>query len=549
MVQPLRKKSELVLRALRRADYARAEEIARKAVASSPATAENWSVLGVALFALRRPAEALDALGQALVRDPFDLSAVVAVSHIARHAGMAEETLPFLKLVSHQHANKVVATLALVDALLSLDRVEEASVEMALISRLAPDNPDVALLRGRIAHAEWRLDDAEALFRQVIELRPEDAKAHYHLAWTRADAGRWIPALAAADRALTWAPDRATSAATRFLVATILLAMGELQEGWTAYAARLDPDLPGAPVIAVDAPRWDGASSLRGRNLLVMGEQGLGDEIAFLGLLGDLSEAVGPTGRLSLCIDPRLHPLVARQWPDLRLLGHETRRIDGRPHRAPVDAPPAELFTLQGDLLRLFRAAPADFAGVGGYLAPCPERMRTWRGWLDQLPPGPKVGLTWRSGKMVDSRSRNFAPVAEWAPVTGTGGVQFINLQYGWTAEELAELQSVAASPVTTPPDLDLFHDLEGLAALAATLDLTIGFSNATTNLIGALGCPLWLITPPGAWTALGTAHYPWYPQARRFGAQYPDPWSQVMQSVGRDLTGWLGASERRQGL
>ena len=549
MVQPLRKKSELVLRALRRADYVRAEEIARKAIAASPSTAENWSVLGVALFALKRPADALDAFGQALVRDPFDLSAVVAVAHMARHAGMAEDTLPFLKLISNQHANKVVATTALVDALLSLDRVEEAAVEMALIARQAPGNPDVDFLRGRIAHAEWRLDDAETLFRDVIAQRPEDARAHYHLAWTRADAGRWIPALAAADRALTWAPDRPTAAATRFLVATILLAMGELPEGWKAYAARLDPDLPGAPVIAVDPPRWDGVSTLAGKALLVMGEQGLGDEIAFLGLLGDLSDAVGPTGRLLLCIDPRLHALVARQWPDVRLLGHETRRIDGRPHRRPVEAPLAELFTLQGDLLPLFRAAPADFDGVGGYLAPCPERMRAWRAWLDQLPPGPKVGLTWRSGKMVDSRSRNFAPVDDWAPVTGTAGAQFINLQYGWTPAELAGLQSVAASPVTTPPDLDLFHDLEGLAALAATLDLTIGFSNATTNLIGALGCPLWLITPPGAWTALGTAHYPWYPQARRFGAQYPDPWSQVMQSVGRELTLWLGASRRRQSL
>jgi len=549
MVQPLRKKSELVLRALRKADYVRAEGIARKAVASSPATAENWSVLGVALFALNRPAEALEALGQALLRDPFDLSAVVAVAHMARHAGMAEDTLPFLKLIANQHANKVVATTALVDALLSLDRVQEAAIEMALIARHAAGNPEVDFLRGRIAHAEWRLDDAETLFRKVIAQRPEDARAYYHLAWTRADAGAWVAALAAADRALTWAPDRATAASTRFLVATILLAMGELQDGWKAYAARLDPDLPGAPVIAVDAPRWDGESRLEGKALLVMGEQGLGDEIAFLGLLGDLSKAVGPTGRLSLCLDPRLHPLVARRWPEVRLLAHQTRRIDGRPHRSPASAATADLFTLQGDLLPLFRAEPADFDGAGGYLGPCPERMRTWRAWLDQLPPGPKVGLTWRSGKMVDSRSRNFAPVAEWAPVTGTAGVQFINLQYGWTEAELAELQSVAASPVTTPPDLDLFHDLDGLAALAATLDLTIGFSNATTNLVGALGRPLWLITPPGAWTALGTARYPWYPQARRFGARYPEPWSQVMQTVGRDLSGLFGVTGRCERL
>jgi hypothetical protein len=73
------------------------------------------------------------------------------------------------------------------------------------------------------------------------------------------------------------------------------------------------------------------------------------------------------------------------------------------------------------------------------------------------------------------------------------------------------------------------------VAALAAALDLTIGFANATTQLAGALGAPLWLLTPPGSWTCLGTDRYPWHPQARVFHAPGFD-WERAMGRVAEAL-------------
>ena len=69
------------------------------------------------------------------------------------------------------------------------------------------------------------------------------------------------------------------------------------------------------------------------------------------------------------------------------------------------------------------------------------------------------------------------------------------------------------------------------MAALCAALDLVIGFANATTQLAGAVGAPLWLLAPPAAWTCLGTDRYPWRPQARVFHAPGFD-WDQAMAAV-----------------
>jgi len=101
--------------------------------------------------------------------------------------------------------------------------------------------------------------------------------------------------------------------------------------------------------------------------------------------------------------------------------------------------------------------------------------------------------------------------------VLRTEGVTFVNLQYGDCQQELNAAREGLALDVWNPPAIDLKDDLDDLAALVCALDLTIGPANATTNLAGACGAPLWLISTPAAWPRLGRADYPWYPQARVF--------------------------------
>jgi hypothetical protein len=175
-------------------------------------------------------------------------------------------------------------------------------------------------------------------------------------------------------------------------------------------------------------------------------------------------------------------------------------------------------------------------AAEPGYLKVDPLKLAHWKAWLDTLPDGRRVGLTWRSGKMSEGRSRNFAPLPAWKPVLAKAGQVWINLQYGDVSAELAEFQRLAGVQIYTAPDLDLFGDLDGLAALAASLDLVIGFSNASTNIAGAVGAPLWLATPPAPWTALGSQSYPWYPSARRFTACQFDDWGPVMAELAEAL-------------
>jgi hypothetical protein len=89
---------------------------------------------------------------------------------------------------------------------------------------------------------DGRLIEAEAVYRHVIRLAPEDPRI-------------------------------------RMAMAVVLLSRGNYGEAWPYYAARFD--VPGAhPKPAVPWPEWRG-EPLRGKRLVVFPEQGLGDQLMF----------------------------------------------------------------------------------------------------------------------------------------------------------------------------------------------------------------------------------------------------------------------------
>lgn len=524
-------------------DWPRAEALARSLTRTEPNAVDGWRWLGVALQAQGRSVEAFDAFEAALRLAPDDAGVAAALAQTAVRLGMRDAALALTLHVAESRPDDPTAAVALCDVLLSMDRTADARGVISDALERQPDNLDLMHAAGRVCRAMGRLNDAATLFETVRAERPKDARLLYDLAWTQADTGALKASLLTCDASLAAGGDPETVAAVRFLKSTALLAEGCLNEGWREYAVRNDLDLPAAPVFDIRGERWDGLRDLTGARLVCVAEQGLGDEIAFLGLTGDLLSAVGPQGSLTLCADPRLNGLIRRRWPTVDLVATETQTLNGRRVRRLSDpASEDSLWAPIGDFLQRFRSDVEDFAETSPYLAPDPAKVADWRRWLATLPPGPRIGLTWRSGRMLDGRSRNFAELADWRPVlSARADASFIALQYGQTDDEIATLVSETGSAAHRPPGLDLFKDLDGLAALMAALDLTIGVSNATTNLAGAVGAPLWLITPPAPWTALGAPNYPWYPQARRFTADSFADWSGVMSDVASALAALSG--------
>jgi tetratricopeptide (TPR) repeat protein len=402
-----------------------------------------------------------------------------------------------------------------------------------------PENPLLWNTLGTVLADQGEFAAAIPFFDEALRLDPKFDRARYNRSGSKLQLGDPAGALIDCEAALKGHMAEHERVMMSLAHATMLLASGEVARGWAAYEARLSPHFPDNTQFLIDRPRWTDGDDLEGKTLLVMGEQGLGDEVLFANILPDVIEALGPDGTLILALEKRLTGLFQRSYPQAQIGPHNTYSVDGRTVRLArfvEDMQRVDLWTPLASLLTRFRPTVASYPDRPSFLAADPERVAHWRGVLEQAPAGLKVGILWKSLRLDGSRMRFFSPFEGWRPVLATPGVTFVNLQYGDSDAETAYAREHLGVDIWTPPGIDLKNDLDEVAALTCALDLVLGPANATTNIGAACGAKVWLISTPGAWPKLGTEAYPWYPAMRVFNAPPEDPWGAVMTEISGGL-------------
>ena len=96
----------------------------------------------------------------------------------------------------------------------------------------------------------------------------------------------------------------------------LYLTLGKFKEGWEKYEYRWKVD-PGDKVVWPfnDTPMWDGEKD---KNVFLWREQGIGDDIIFLGLVPEAYESSGKS--MAVSIDPRLVGICERSMPGIEFL-------------------------------------------------------------------------------------------------------------------------------------------------------------------------------------------------------------------------------------
>ena len=513
-----------------------AQDLALQALARDDSSVPAWRILALARETSGDLTRALEAYGSALALAPGDADLLTGLGRLALDMGMASTAEGLLRQIAPDGAGGAEPACLLARALEAQGRGEEA---VAILSGRIQDHPEEAICwnaLGLILSDRGDLETAGLFFAEALRLEPQLVPARFNsanLMMTLGDVPGALSAFAAMPEAGLSPRDRATLVFSR---ACAHLALGNLAEGWRDYTARNDPAFPGSADFDIPGRRWSPNTPLAGLRLRLVGEQGLGDEVMFAGMIPDLLEGEGRTSALSLVVEPRLVSLFRRSFPTASVEAHATVETGGRRVRSlagPVDGTQApDAWAPMADLLPVLRPEVAAFADRPAFLRADPRRVDAYRAWLSGLAPGLRVGLLWKSGLMSGSRAHAFAPFEAWSPVLRTPGVTFINLQYGDCGPEIELARRDLGVDIHSPPGLDLRLDLEGVAALSCALDLVVGVSNASFNLAAACGAPAWLVAAADAWTTLGADAYPWYPQVRLFQAAGPGDWTRVYGEV-----------------
>lgn len=304
-----------------------------------------------------------------------------------------------------------------------------------------------------------------------------------------------------------------------------LLGIGEYARGFELMRHRWDARVAGLRRTVLPIPEWEGRAPLR--SLLVVPEQGLGEQILLAALLPALRQKVG---HLAVAFDPRLNPLLQRSLGDIEFL--DSSRAPGQ---ALIEGKDAFLHGID-----IGGVAPESIGTVRGYLQADAGRARQLREKYARLFPGKRlVGISWKSPKAPLDPFKSVA-LQEWKDILTTPDCAFICLQYGDSRADREQVRQQLGVDILQDPDIDAQDDLDGLAAQIEALDLVITISNSTAHVAGALGKPVWILTPRdrGLFWYWGTApdSTRWYPSARLFRAGAESEWRPVLERIAAAL-------------
>ncbi len=259
----------------------------------------------------------------------------------------------------------------------------------------------------------------------------------------------------------------------------------------------------------------------------LMGEQGIGDQLALLSLLRIAPIDTDKTEVIYIS-DPRLGPVLENNQLNISFMSQE--RFFNEPRQLQSN----ELVYL-GDLSRYLGTMPqADMQGA--YLLPNEKRLTHLRNkYLAKANGRPIVGVAWNSASLI-GHMRSMPLIDILGTIKKDALV--VNLQYNANPDMIEAARKARPDlDILDDKEVDQMKDLDGFAAQIAAMDRVVTIDNTTAHFCGALGhTDAHVFIPLGSecmwyWSRNGKID-PWYGNLNLHRQTQLRDWSAPIKSV-----------------
>ena len=543
--QLVRRKSNGLLRrsikAWRRGDIVRSGQLALDATEADDTNAKAYHVLAMALERMGHIHKALVTYEHSFELDPNDPELLINLGLTAWNLKLIDGAAKMFQLyiaacpdlpLGYNNLGSVQGDMG--QSAIAIETLRAAICRM-------PGEPILWNSLATVLAEEGRVEESLVFYREAIRLDPDFARLYHNLGYAYSHLGRLSEALEAYNSALEHVVDPAERIESQHSRSICMIGMGKLEEGFREYEIRNHQRFRAYIHHMIKAPLWSG-EPLEGKRILVVGEQGLGDEFMFANTLPDIAEAVGPNGKLQIAVDPRLVDLFQRSFPNADVGTYDDRTLIDKDGNKSLRFVPfavkngePDFYAPMGSTLQVFRKRLEDFPHQA-FLTADPVRKETFRNALAAKGPGPYIGICWRSMMMGTKRAKYYSALDSWGPILKTPGVRFVSLQYGDSEEELARAREMHGVDIRVMEGLDLTDDIDGAAALSAAVDLVISAPTAAAATAASVGTEVWFLTAGRTWPQLGTDEFPWYRKGLVFSPKKFGDWNELIPSIAERL-------------
>lgn len=501
----------------------------QRAIDALPTYAEAHVNLGSVRIRQQRPAEARSLLEKAAELKPELWQAPFNLGLIAEEAGQADAAIrhyqQVLGMPSYARTGAWEVQWRLSNLYGALGRYADALPLAEQVVASVPEWLDMHLNIGAALVKLGREQEAVAKFQEVLKLEPRNARAMHSLAVAHEALRNWHEARKYYAQAAELAPE----STAKFDLSLVSLLLGDYEHGWPEHEAGLacrhrdNPAVDSQVFRRILASRryWRG-EDLKGENLLVWTEQGIGDTLMMLRYMPLIKNR--GAGRLVVCCEPSL-----------------ARIVEGVPgvDRVILKSPPLTPETFPPDLAWHCSTMSLPFA-CGTRLATIPDQVpyltaptlpAALQARLAALP-GLKVGIAWGGNPQLQKDTLRSIPLQEFACLFDIPGISWVSLQKGEPAEQLRQ----GSWPVHD--FMDTCQDFLDTASLMCSLDLIITVDTSIVHLAGALAKPTWLLNRhESEWRwMLDREDSPWYPTLRIFRQPKRGDWQSVIGRLAGEI-------------
>lgn len=372
--------------------------------------------------------------------------------------------------------------------------------------------------QGNQYRAQHQPAKALECYAQVFVSDPDNAAAWNNYGNVLRECGQPARSVPFLQHAIILDPNNVTA---RFNLAVAWLAMGDYKNGWPQYETRWNYEHLAGTEPQYSQPRWRG-EDLKGKTILVQGEQGHGDNIQFCRFLFNL-HVMGATIKLKVTdgLIPMLQgsPIIQ----EVQSYADDPGEFD---YWIPIMSLPGVLGITLENLPK-----PVNYLNADAYKQ---------QEWLQRM--GPKkrmrVGFAWSGRRDAWLNEHKGMPFEEMlALIKANPNYEWVNLQIDATPEEEAALE---ASGVSRYPGT--IYSFADTAALIMAMDVVVSVDTAVAHLAGALGRPTWLMLNwfGSCWRwGVNRDDCPWYSTARLFRQPKQDDWASVTKKISQYLS-WM---------
>jgi len=351
-----------------------------------------------------------------------------------------------------------------------------------------------------------KFDQTIKLLQRTLELDCKYEKAYYTLGLTYQKLGEYGKALNSFDEAIKLNEKYHDA---HFAKSTILLILGDYENGWKEYYHRWDAknELK-RPCYNV---KWWNGEDLKGKRILVQQEQGFGDNIQFVRFV-PLLYSLGAT--VYLAVKDELYDLF-ESLDNINLV-RDKDNVDN-----------VDYFTSLMELPRLLYDQSNQFITSKKYL----NSKNNSTDILIKDKKKTNVGFVWQGNKNHAGDKKRSISLKEFEPLFLNNNFNYYSLQF--ENDEKIQLKKYIKKYKNIFDITDCISDFNDTSNFVKKLDYVVTIDSAMAHLCGSLGLRCYLLLYSHAeWRwLLNTDKSPWYDSITILRQTNNKSWSKLLES------------------